>query len=210
MKTLGSPAALAEAIRADAEAEVERVERELALALQALEREEGLGDEAPVDRASRLEAARREARELIAREDQEDRRDALEARETWMRSIVEEGERRIAATADPTERRERLARLAAEALRELAGARRGLVEEAEILVPAADLPLLDEAWRRGVADAAGLPPAALAVSAAESLAAGCVARTRDGRVSFDNSLAARARRLEPVWRSALADLWARR
>lgn len=36
---------------------------------------------------------------------------------------------------------------------------------------------------------------------------GCVAQSADGRVRYDNTYAARAQRLEPVWRAALGELF---
>jgi vacuolar-type H+-ATPase subunit E/Vma4 len=46
------------------------------------------------------------------------------------------------------------------------------------------------------------------VSADTSVSSGCIARSADGRLNYDNTLAARTRRFEGAWRSALSELLA--
>lgn len=206
MKTLGSVAAVVDAVQADVQAELERLERESRQEMERLERE--APPESSADRELRVGAARREAREILAREDAADRRGSLEARERWMRRAVEEGERTLRSETDETKRRKRLLFWAEEALHELFSveARPGSAGY-EVVVSQADVPLLDAAFHVRLAAATGLPTDALATAASETFDGGCVVRTRDGRVSFDNSVAARARRLESAWRPALAAIY---
>lgn len=206
MKTLGSVAAVADAIRGEAEADAERISRETAEAIAAWRpaREES---GSPPGADERLAEARREARESLAREDATDRREALEARETWIRLAAAEGGRRLAAEPDATARRERLLRLAREALEALRRAEGPAPGEGyRIAVSPADAPLLDSARLGVLAAASGIGPNALALSSDERLGGGCLAATADGRLSFDNTFESRARRLEPVWRAALGAL----
>lgn len=197
MRTLGSPAAVASAIDDDAAAECERIERETAAALARLAEEEAAEPAALPEREVRLAAARREARERLAQEDLADAREALEARESWLRRAVAEGRRRLAEPAPAATRRAELGRLAREGLDRLPD------DLVEIVVAPADAALLDEAWARAIAPGR----TARVVRGDDALAGGCVVRRADGRVSFDNSLDARARRFEAAWRTALGALY---
>ena len=200
MKSLGSVAAVVEALREEAESEVQRIARETEERIAGLRASAGSEPADLPDRGPRLAAARREAAELSAQEAWADRRAMLEEREAWISRIVAEGLRRLEAPEPPAERRDLLARLAAEA----AGC---LPDEAcEIVVAPADAALLDEAWCKEVAKAAGKKIARV-VSDAGRRAGGCLARTEGGKVSFDNGFEARARRFEPAWRAGLAEIY---
>lgn len=197
MKALGSPAAVAAAVRDDADASVEKVERDLAAALARLAAEEGAEPGAPVDRDARLAGARRQAREHLAREDLADAREPLEAREAWLRRVLAEGWRRLDEPQPQGARREQLARLAREGLDRVPG------DEVEIVVSPADAALVDASWAATLAP----PRRARLASDAGLRAGGCLVRSSDGRVAFDNSLEARARRFEAAWRAALGGLY---
>jgi vacuolar-type H+-ATPase subunit E/Vma4 len=197
VRTLGSVPAIVAAIHEEAAAEAEAVKREAA----ALAAEPARADEEVVlaGRDKRLAEARRSARERLAREDWEDARQALELREQWMARVVAAAHHRLAASGAS---REELGALTREAVVHLPG---GPV----VLVVSPDsAPLADRAWLDAVG--AVRPGAALHVVANPGAPAwGCVARTEDGRVAFDNTLAARSRRLERTWRVALGKVWGR-
>ena len=199
MRLAGSPESVVEAIRDGAEAEIETLDRateERVRRLGEVAEEEPLSDPRA---AVRLSAARREAAETLAREDLADRRESLEERERWIARAAAEGAVRLARAGEDGPRRELLARLAREAIRELPG------DAFEILVAPADAALCDEAWRKSVAG----PSSRVTVRCDNPPeGGGCAARTADGRVSFDNGFAARARRFEAVWRAELARLLA--
>jgi vacuolar-type H+-ATPase subunit E/Vma4 len=197
MRSLGSAAAVIAAARDDADAEVERIEREAQAALARLAEEAAADPAALPDREVRITAARREARELTAQEDLRDAREALTAREAWLGRAVSEGQRRLAELRPPAERRADLARLAREGLDRLP---EGPVE---IAVAPADAALCDEGFAREIA--AGR---ALRVVPDEGVArGGVVVRSADGKVSFDNGFEARARRFESIWRAALGAIY---
>ena len=195
MRLAGSPESVVEAVRDEAAAEIEALDRateDRIRRLQAAEEEEPSSDPRA---AVLLSAARREAAETIAREDLADRRGSLEERERWMEKAAAEGAARLARAGEDGPRRELLLRLALEAIESLPG------DAFEICVLPADVALCDETWRRQVAGASRKvtvrgddPPEG----------GGCSVRTADGRVSFDNGFAARARRFEAAWRAALS------
>jgi vacuolar-type H+-ATPase subunit E/Vma4 len=195
MKLLGSVASVVAAVREEATAEVEKLEREVGAELRRLEQEAARRPPALADRNERLAAARREARERLAREDWEDSRTALEERERWIQQVVAEGRRRLAEPMSAERQRALLTRLAAEALERLPG------DRFEVVACAADAALMDEEWCREVASAAG--KLQLCAVAAEEIAGGCIVRTADRKIAFDNTFDARARRLESAWRAAL-------
>jgi vacuolar-type H+-ATPase subunit E/Vma4 len=184
----GDAAAEAERIAAAARAEGERLRA--AAAAEPVE---------PPDRDSRLRGARRAAAERLAREDAADRREALEAREEWIGRAVQEGRRRLSSEGTAEDRRSILARLAAEAISHLPG------EEFQVVVRREEATLLDEDWRRNLAAACG--KRALDVVADGTGDGGCLVRTSDGTVGFDNRYEARARRFERAWRAALSAIW---
>ncbi|MBP1688553.1 MAG: hypothetical protein H6Q33_4696, partial [Deltaproteobacteria bacterium] len=68
MRTLGSIAAVAAAVRDDVQAESERLERDVAQQLARLAQEEAADVVTVPEREPRLAAARREARGRLARE----------------------------------------------------------------------------------------------------------------------------------------------
>ena len=193
-------AAVVEALREEAEGEVQRIAHETQERVARLRASAG-GEPADLpDRGPRLAAARREAAELLAQEAGADRRAMLEEREAWIGRIVAEGLRRLESPEPAAERRDSLARLAAEAAASLPG------EASEIVVAPADAALLDEAWCKDVAKAAGKKVVRVVADAGRR-AGGCLARTPGGKVSFDNGYEARARRFEPVWRAGLAEIY---
>ena len=187
MHTFGNPAAVLAVVADDCAAEVSEVDRSVDAGLATLAR-----DPTPAardDRALRLEGAHRRARERLAREDWLDRRAALEAREAWIQRVMAEGLRRLREEPDPGQRRARLEARAREAFDELGQARGSVVA-----VAAAEASLLEGSGLPVVADP-GLSEGA------------CLARSSEGRLSFDNGVEARARRLEGLWRAALAEAY---
>jgi vacuolar-type H+-ATPase subunit E/Vma4 len=199
VKTLGSPASVADAVREEASREVERLLRDADEEIVRLRVEAQSADVTPPDRPARLAAARREVSARLAREDWEDRRAALEERERWTERAIRLARERLDGDRETTSRCELLLALAVEAAERLpAGA-------VEIAVSASDAPLADDAFveelarrsRRTVARARGedLPQS------------GCVVSTVGGKVRFDNSLEARGRRFEPLWRTALTEIY---
>jgi vacuolar-type H+-ATPase subunit E/Vma4 len=195
VRLAGSAASVVEALRDEAAAEIEALERatEEEIRLLRSAAEARLPPDAGLE--ARLAVARREAAQRLAREDLADRRGALEERERWIARATALGQERLASAGDPAARRELLARLAREALASLPG------DHFRISVSPADAPLLDAAWCRAAAG----PSRRLTVSSDDPPeGGGCLVRTEDGRVSFDNGFAARARRFESAWRAQLA------
>jgi vacuolar-type H+-ATPase subunit E/Vma4 len=195
VRLAGSAASVVEALRDEAAAEIEALEHateeEIRLLRSAAEAEP------PPDAGleARLAVARREAAQRLAREDIADRRGALEERERWIARAAALGQERLAQAGDTAARRELVLNLAREALASLPG------ENFRISVLPADAPLLDEGWKRAVAG----PSRRFAISSENPPpGGGCLVCTEDGRVSFDNSFAARARRFETTWRAELA------
>jgi vacuolar-type H+-ATPase subunit E/Vma4 len=135
-----------------------------------------------------------------ARDDWEDARSALSEREEWLGRALELGRAQLAAAAPPGERRNDLARLAREAIDRLPPG------PTEIVVSAADEPLLGPEWRAALAAPADPGTIAIVTGPVEG---GCLVRSIDGRAVFDNTWPARAERLQAVWRSALADVYER-
>lgn len=198
MKTLGSPASVADAVREEASREVERLLRDTDEEIARLRAEAQSADVMPPDRPARLAAARREISAQLAREDWEDRRAALEERERWTERAIRLARERLDGDREAASRRDLLLALAVEAAERLpAGA-------VEIAVSASDASIADDAFveelarraRRTVARARGDLPQS-----------GCVVSTVGGKVRFDNSLEARARRFEPLWRAALTEIY---
>jgi vacuolar-type H+-ATPase subunit E/Vma4 len=185
VKTLGSTASVIAAMREDAAAELERIEGEAHGRIAALEAAPDGPAVAP-GREERIAAALRAAREAAAREDLEDARAALLARERWFAQVTEAGRTLLDARPD---RRAVLASLAREAFDALPPGPRTLH-----LSPC-DVAFADETLLAGAT--LGEPVA---------IAGGCIARC--GSVSADNSFEERARRLEEKVRSALGKLYA--
>jgi vacuolar-type H+-ATPase subunit E/Vma4 len=198
MKPLGSVAAVVAAIREDAAAEAEAIE---ARALTDVERIRALQASDVVtisDRESRLTAARRQAQMRLAQEDWEDTRDAVALREEWINRALEVGRKALTNDEDIEARRDRLAALAVEGLARLPG------PVCEMVVSDADVGVLGPDWRRDVARATGRDDVRVTAGPVNG---GCILRTPDGRMSFDNSYAARANRFQSTWRSALARVY---
>lgn len=195
MKLLGSPAAVIAATAAEAEADLAEIEREseASAAELALAPPEARGGEA--ERRARIDAARREVVGVLAHEDWLDVREAIEAREAWVARVVALGTERLAhGGGSPTEV---IFRLATEALERLPG------EACEVVVSPADVADLADDLGARLARAANKQEVRIVEG---DVRGGCRVRSTDGRVSFDNSFDARSRRLEPVWRAALAEI----
>jgi vacuolar-type H+-ATPase subunit E/Vma4 len=200
MRPLGSVAAVIAAIREDASAEAEALERRAEAEVVRV-RTLAAGDVVTIpDIERRLTAARQASQSRLAQEDWEDRCEAVADRERWIARAVELGRLQLIASGDAQARRERLAVLAHEAMSRLpAGV-------CELVVSEADLAWLGPDWCRAVANGAGRDEVRVAAGSHEG---GCIARTLDGRASFDNSYAARAGRFQAVWRSALGEVYER-
>jgi vacuolar-type H+-ATPase subunit E/Vma4 len=194
MKPWGSVAA----IREDADAEVEAI---AGRAVADVERIRALQTSDIVtipDRESRLGTARRQAQMRLAQQDWEDTREAVANREEWIKRAIDLGQKVLVNHSDDQTQRERLAVLAAEGLARLPG------RVCEVVVSDADLRLLGPDWRRDVTCANGRDDVHVTAGPVDG---GCIVRTPDGRMSFDNSYAARAKRFQAAWRSALARLY---
>lgn len=193
MRAWGSAAAVVAALRDDAAAERERLERESARALEALSADAAARPPEDAAGADRLDAVRRANADADAAEDWEDTVAAAADRDAWISAVAAAGRRAIAEAADVQALLERLTR---EAVLELPGL------DCIVTVPAALAPGA-EAWRAAVERDAGKH----LVIEAGAISAGCVARTPDARVSFDNTIEARERRTRTQWRTAVARLY---
>ena len=224
MKPLGSVQAVVAAIREDAAAEVEMLGQTTQAELDRIRAEEARDVVTIPESASRLAAARQRARARLAEEDWQDAREAFAEREQWIARAVAKGERQLAEAEASDRRRETLAVFVREALERLP---RGVPTAAagpqarhprlggpaalatpsgacEIVVSAADAAVLDLAWSQRLAALTGRADLRVIPGPVDN---GCVVRTLDGRASFDNSYAARARRFESAWRAALAEVY---
>lgn len=198
MKPLGSVAAVIAAVREDAGAEAEAIGARAAEEVARIRALQASDVVTIADRETRLAAARREAHTRLAQEDWEDRRDAVALREEWLERALDLGRRLLAKPEDATARRARLTSLVEEGLARLPGA------TCEVVVSEADALLLGPDWRRDIAAAAGRRDVLVTSGPVDG---GCILRTPDGRASFDNTYATRARRFQPAWRAALAGLY---
>ena len=198
MKPLGSVAAVIAAIREDATAEAEAVEVRAQSEGERIRTLETSDVVTLPDRESRLAAARQHAQSRLAQEDWEDTRDAVADREEWLARAVELGQTYLAEREDDQSRRDRLAAWAREGLSRLPG------RVCEVVVSEADATALGSEWPCDVAHAAGRDEVKIVEG---PLDGGCILRTPDGRASFDNTYAARTRRFQAAWRSALAQLY---
>ena len=179
MKTLGSPASVLAAMREDGAAEVERIEHETLVETARLA-ESGQAEIVAPDREEKLAAASREARERIAREDWDDARAALEARERWMQRAAEEGRKLL--TTD----RETLKLLASEALQRL--------PKGPCTLHVSRSTPVDDALLRELGLERGEPV---------EISGGCIVRSTQSALSVDNSFEERARRFQVQLRAAL-------
>jgi vacuolar-type H+-ATPase subunit E/Vma4 len=198
MKPLGSVAAVVAAIREDAEAEVETLDRHAQTEIARLGADHvSLAVSLP-DAELRLATARQRARARLAQEDWEDTSEMLAERERWMARAVELGRRQLADRGDPRALRDRMTTLAREALVRLP---EGALE---VVVSEADAACLGRDWLSGLVTPAHPEKVRVVAGPVDG---GCIVRTVDGRASFDNTYAARARRFETAWRSALAAIY---
>jgi hypothetical protein len=195
MRAWGSAAAVAAAVRDDAAAERERLERETAAALEGLARSITAPSAAAPSAGGgdRLDTARRVAGEAEAAEDWEDTVSGASDRDAWITAVAADGRRAIATGP---EARAWLERVTREAVAELPG------DACVVKVPAAQL--ADAAsWCESV----GADLKKSIRLEAGDISAGCIARTPDGRVTFDNTVEARERRARTEWRTAIARLY---
>lgn len=200
MRILGSVAAVVAAVRDDVGAEIEKLERDTRQQLAHLQAQEASDLVRIPDRDARLAAAGREAQSRLAREEWQGTREALEEREKWIERVVAAGRQSLGEHQAIGPRRACLARLARDGLERLPG------ESFEIVVSAADAAILDAAWcQEVIGDGTGRR---LRVTADGTvLDGGCIVRTADGKVSFDNSFQARSERFQSAWRTALGEIY---
>lgn len=200
MRILGSVAGVIAAIRDEVGGEIETIERHTRQELARIEAEEAADAVSLPDRDARLAAATREAQSRLAREEWQASREAIEAREQWIDRVAAAGRARLTELEAVGERRARLLRLARDGLERLPG------ESFEIVLAAADAAMLDPSW----GDEAAVDGAQRQVRIAtdEHVQQGsCMVRTADGKVSFDNTFAARADRFQSAWRAALGEIY---
>jgi vacuolar-type H+-ATPase subunit E/Vma4 len=202
MRTLGSAVSVVEAVREDAEREVERIRRESDEAVRRLEADARSADATPLDRDARLAAARREVSARLAAEDAADRRGALEEREAWAMRAIEAGRRRLADDRDAVSRRELLLALAIEAAATIP------FEDVEVGVAPSDARFVDADFLEEVVRRSG-KRSVKRCGNGDLPESGCVVSSPGGKVRSDNSLPARARRFEGAWRTALTEIYGR-
>jgi vacuolar-type H+-ATPase subunit E/Vma4 len=200
VKPLGSIAALVAAIGDDAAAEAEGI---TATADAAVARITADARNCPApggadDRV--LSAARDRARIRIAQEDWHDARDAVAQREAWIQRVITAGTQQVHERQTTAETKRILTSLALEAIARLPSGR------IEIVVADADAPLLDHSWRASVSPSGDATQVAITTA---PIGGGCIARSADGRASFDNTYTARTERLQSKWRAELADFYER-
>jgi vacuolar-type H+-ATPase subunit E/Vma4 len=197
MKEFGSAESVLAAIQEDARAEIERIEADCAAAIARLRADAAAVPLVVPDAETRTAAERRRARELAAQEDWADRQAALEARERWIARVAAAGLARLQAV-DAATRRDELVRLGREAIAHLRG------PEIRLAVAPPDLALAADPTF--IADLGAPADTDVKVEASETIEAGCVARTADGRLSFDNTYRARIRRFESAWRQSIIEV----
>ncbi len=189
MAVAGSVESVVATIRAEADAEVDRLrargDEEIA-GLRDLPQETD-----SADREVRLSAARKYRDELAAQMDWEERRRVIEQREAWIARVIARGEE-LLRSAIVDGRKQSLARLAREAFQSVHG------EPIEIRVGAHDRALIDDAWCRAI-------DPGLTIGANVPVRGGCLLQS--GALVFDNSYEQRAKRLEAVWRQALSGIY---
>jgi vacuolar-type H+-ATPase subunit E/Vma4 len=200
VRVLGSAASVVEAVREEVEAEIARIREDTERESERVKRaREAESVEVP-DRAIRLESARREAAERLAREDWADRRAALEDREAWIAQAEAQGLAALARPEAAAERGDLLARFIGEALERLPG------EAFEVMLAPDDRELLNGDGGRKLASVSG--GREIVLKPDDSASPGtCLVRTANGKTSFDNGLEARARRFETSCRAALAEIY---
>jgi len=200
VKALGSVASVVEAVREDVEEELARIREETERESERLKRARESEPVDVPDRAIRLESARREAAERLAREDWADRRAALEDREAWIAEAELQGLAELAAPEAAAERGQLLARFIGEALERLPG------QTFEVTLAPGDRALFNGDGGRRLASVSGEREIVLKTDEAARPGA-CLVATGNGKTSFDNGLEARARRFENACRAALAEIY---
>lgn len=140
----------------------------------------------PGNRERLISEAHRRNNELLAQMEWEEKRRVIEQREAWIARVIRRGSE-ILATADAQARKATLAACVREAMQSVRG------DAIEIRVADVDRSLLED-----------IAPEAKAGQPA-AISGGCVVRS--GALGFDNSFEARAKRLEPAWRKALAAMY---
>ncbi len=195
----GSIEAVVAAVQEDANAEVEKIERDLAAAIARARDEDRPLPLVVPDAAARISRARRQAHDRIAAEEAADHESALKDREMWIARAVKEGQRRLLALDVATARAD-LVRLAREAIDRMPD------QALELLVPAARADLLDAATRDEIMTAPGKTIARVTPSPNVG-SGGCIVQTIDGRIRYENTYAARCRRFESFWRARLGEMW---
>jgi vacuolar-type H+-ATPase subunit E/Vma4 len=195
----GSIEAVVAAVQEDANAEVEKIERDLAAAItRARDEDAGLPVVVP-DADPRISRARRQTHDRIAAEEAADHQSALRDRETWIAQAVTEGQRRLLALDVATTRAD-LIRLAREAIDRMPD------QALELLVSPARADLLDAATRDEIMTAPGKTIARVTLSPNVG-SGGCIVQTIDERIRYDNTYAARCRRFASIWRARLGEVW---
>ena len=189
MRAWGSAASVIAAIVDDAAAQIERLDRE---ADEEKERRRAVHAQAPlIDPEPPLALARRNAAELDLEQDWQDALADARDRDEWIATVIEAGRSAVVAAGDVVPW---TGALVIEAVRHLPGC-----ATAVVTVPAAVLRVTGDDWREALEAKTGRP----LILEPGSFAAGCIARTGDGRVSFDNRLEAREARTASEWRAAL-------
>ena len=189
MTAWGSAAAVIAALRDDAAVEGERLQRDAEAAALKV-RQVGTDATASAELDGRLDAVRRDLAEASSAAEWEDTVAAAADRDAWIDAVAAEGRRRLASDGDAASWLQ--ARIT-ESVRALPGT------SAVVTVPAAHVPAV-AALRQDIEAASGKQ---ITIEAG-ILAAGCLVRTPDGRVTFDNSVEARERRARSEWRAAVA------
>lgn len=192
MRAWGSADAVIAAVRDDAAAECERIERVSAQAIERLT-EEARTRPTEIDGSERLAAVRRADADADAAEDWEDAVTAAADRDAWVEAIAEAGRQ---ALTDATGAPAWLERLVRESVSHVPG------PDCIVTVPHG-LASVAAGWRDAIERATGRR----LVFEDGAFAAGCIARSADGRVTFDNTVAARERRSRTEWRAAVARLY---
>jgi len=184
MPIVGSIDAVTATIRDDANVELERMHARRDEEIAQL-RELPVAA-SPGNRERLLAEAQRRNDELLAQMEWEEKRRVIEQREAWIVCVIRRGSE-ILATADAQTRKATLAACVREAMQSVSG------DAIEIRVADVDRPLLEDIAPE---TKAGQPAA---------ISGGCIVRC--GALGFDNSFEARANRLEPAWRKALAAMY---
>lgn len=197
----GSVPSVLAAIRDEVEAELERRQKEVDEAVVAAGRGASETGISAAERAARLAQAREQARERIAHEDWLDSREALERRERWIQLAAAEGRRLLRERESAADGPDLLLRLAAEGIARLPG------DVFDVVLSRDAAARIGEGWCRRLEGQCGKRAVRLAPPENGGPEGGCLVRTSGGRMTFDNSLEARARRFEGAWRSALAELY---